>query len=144
MRTLEDIERDYEKAKAEAEPIIKAREEVVHKCNVLHKEIEDYKIKHGLFNPMSDLEKYKGRKIISIKLVEKDEDGNLSVEDMWNDEIFSVDKDGHLDYSSYNCGVMSYDEQTGKYIYFYHYHSTERDFVGYLDICFEDEECDEN
>lgn len=42
------------------------------------------------------------------------------------------------------CGIMSYDEQTGKYIYFYHYCSKERDFVGYLDICFEDEECDEN
>lgn len=140
MRTLEDIERDYEKAKAEAEPLIKARDEAVHKCNVLFEEMEDYKIQNGLYHPMSDLKNYKGRNIIHIKLVERNDDGSLESTDMWNDELFSIDENGYLDYSSYEYGVMSYDKRKGKYIYSYHYCGTERDFVGYLDICLEDEE----
>lgn len=143
-RTLEDIERDYEKAKSEAEPFINARDEAVHKCNVLLKEMEDYKIQNGLYHPMSYLKNYKGRDIIHIKLVERDKTGSLKVNDMWNDEYFSIDENGYLDYLSYERGIMDYDKRKGKYIYSYRYCETERDFVGYLDICLEDEEENEN
>lgn len=136
MRTLEDIERDYEQAKREAEPIIKAREEAVHKINLLYKEMEDYKIQHDLFNPMSDLEKYKGKEISHIKLVVRNDDGTFETKDMYNDELFKVDENGHLDYSSYNNGIMSYIENKGKYVFCYYGHETWYDFAGYLEICF--------
>lgn len=140
MRTLEDIERDLEKARKEAEPLIKAREEAVGKCNLLLKEKEQYKIDHVLFHPMSELEKHKGKKIVHIKLVEKSQDGKLCATDMWIDELFSVDSAGHLDYSSYNYGIMQYREKKQKYIYSYYGLETERDFVGYLDVEFEEED----
>lgn len=140
MRTLEDIERELEVAKKEAKPLIEARDEAVKKCNKLYQEIEDYKIQNGLYFPMSELEKYKGREISHIKLVVREENGELSTKDMYNHEMFSIDKNGHLDFSSYHFGVMNYDEKTKKYIYSYHYCPTVYDFIGYLEIEFENDE----
>lgn len=140
MRTLEDIQRDYEIAKKELELIEKEREKAVKKCNELYYEIENYKLKNGLFYPMSDLEQHKGQYVNHIKLVVKDENGELSTKDMYNDEYFKVDKNGHLDYSSYEYGIMSYDEQRKIYSYCCHYCETLYDFVGYLKADFEDDE----
>ena len=134
---------NIDKDKKEAEPLIKAIDEAVRKCNELLREIEQYRLNNGLFHPMSELEKYKGRRIICIKLVEKDEDGNLDTKDMWNDGWFSVDPAGHLNYSSYDRGIMSWDEEMGKHYFSYHHFLIYHDFVGYLDVCFEEDEEDE-
>ena len=143
MRTLEDIERDLEKAENEAKPIKKLWEEAVKKCNQLRDEAEQYKINNGLFHPMEELKNHIGKKISNIKLVEKTENGELQVNDMYNHEMFSVDKNGHLDFSSYEMGIMSWCEEERMYCYSYHYCRTYHDFVGYLDVCFEDdEECE--
>lgn len=140
MRTLEDIQKDYEIAKKELEPIEKEREKAVKKCNALYYEMENYKLKNGLFQPMSDLEQHKGEYVNHIKLVVKDENGKLSTKDMYNDEIFNIDENGRLHYSSYQYGIMGYSEKDGKYIYAYYGHETEYVFVGYLEVDFEDDE----
>ena len=140
MRTLEDIERDLKNAEIEAEPIKKLWEEAVKKCNLLRDEAEQYKINNGLFHPMEELKKHIGKEISHIKLVEKTENGELQVKDMFNYEMFSVDKNGHLHFSSYEMGVMGWDEDRIMYCYSYHYFEEYHDFIGYLDICFEDEE----
>ena len=143
MRTLEDIERDLEKAENEAKPIKKLLGEAVKKCNLLRGEAEQYKINNGLFHPMEELKNHIGKEISHIKLVEKTENGELQVNDMYNHEMFSVDKNGHLDFSSYEMGIMSWCEKKRMYCYSYHYFRTYHDFVGYLDVCFEDdEECE--
>lgn len=134
MRTIEDIERDLENAKKEAEPIIEAREKAVKKINQYYHELKQFKMDNGLYHSMSELEKYKGHTVNNIELIEKEKDGTLSSEYMYNDEIFKVDENGHLDYSSYQCGIMSYSEERGKYIYSYYGHETERNFVGFLEI----------
>lgn len=143
MRTLEDMQRDYEIAKKELEPIEKERKKALSKCNELREEMENYKLKNGLFHPMSDLEKHKDKEISSIELVERKENGELSIEYMYNHELFRVDENGHLNYSSYERGVMFYDKEKGKYIYAYHYHEMVHDFVGYLKVDFEDDESEE-
>lgn len=139
MRTLEDIERDLKNAETEAEPIKKLWEEAVKKCNQLRDEAEQYKINNGLFHPMEELRNHIGKEISHIKLVEKKSDGELKAEYMYNYEMFSVDKNGHLDFSSYEMGVMGWDEDRQMYCYFYHYCVEYHDFIGYLDVCFEDD-----
>lgn len=136
-RTIEDIQRDFELAKKELEPIEIQRNKAVKKVNHFYKELEQYKLNHGLYRPMSDLKEYIGKSIKHIELVYRDSDGKMQIEDMYNDELFKVDKEGHLDYSSYNCGVMHFNN--GKYIYQYYGHPTEYDFLGFLDIGVEDE-----
>ena len=79
MRTLEDIERDLEKAENEAKPIKKLWEESVKKCKLLRGEAEQYKINNGLFHPMEELKNHIGKEISHIKLVEKTENGELQV-----------------------------------------------------------------
>lgn len=91
---------------------------------------------------MSELAKHKGKEISHIILVERNEDGTLDTEYMYNDEMFSVDERGYLDYSSYNCGVMHYDDSINKYVEWCHYRRTEHDYVGYLEIEFEDDDED--
>lgn len=140
MRTLEDMQREYEVAKKELEPIEKEREKAVKKCNELYKEMENFKLQNGLFHKMEELEKYKGREISHIELVVRDKNGELSTKDMYNDEIFDVDENGHLHYSSYDFGIMGYEEKTKKYLYQYHYRPTYYDFVGYLEVDFYDDE----
>lgn len=140
MRTLEDIERDLEIAREERKPIYKAYEEISKKCYKLKEEATQYKLQNGLFTPMSELEKHKGKSILHFELVVRNEDGSLETKDMWNNEYFKIDENGHLDYSSYICGVMYYDSEIGKYKFDFHYHPTIYDFVGYLEIEFEEDE----
>lgn len=140
MRTLEDIERDLEIAKKEAEPIIKARDEAVRKCNALYEEAKQFKMQNGLYTPMSELEKHKGKSISHIELVVRNEDGSMETKDMWRGEILKVDKNGHLDYSDYTSGVMYFNSKIGKYEHDFHYFPTIYDFVGYLEIRFEEDE----
>lgn len=143
MRTLEDIQREYEIAKAKADPLIKAGEEAFKKCSRLYNEIKRYKIQHGMYHPMSDLLEHKGKTIENIELVMKNEDGTLETKYMYNYKTFSVDGNGRLDFSSDTMGVMFYDYKKEKYSYMYRGCETLYDFVGYLDVEFREGEEDE-
>ena len=140
MRTLEDIERDLKKAYEDAKPIFEARERAMEKINSFHKELNQFKLDNGLFNPMSDLVQHKGKYIRDIELVEKRADGTLGIKYMYGDELFKIDENGHLDYSSYNNGIMYYKESEKAYMYEFYGRGTKYDFVGYLSIEFGDED----
>ena len=137
-RTYEDIRKDLNDAKEELKPVSKEYRNLIKKVVSLKKELEKYEVNNGLFYPMSDLNKYIGKEISSIKLVERKNDGTLEVEEIINDEMFSVDKNGHLNFSSYESGVMSYDEKLEKYVEYYHCFRTVHDYIGFLKIEFED------
>ena len=139
-RTLEIMMEELRLAEEERKPLSEAIEVVNKKIKNLKAEIETYKLNNGLYHPMSELARYKGMEISHIILVEKNEDGTLDTEYMYNDEMFSVDENGYLDYSSYNCGVMHYDEKIGKYVEWCHYRRTEHDYVGFLEIELEDDD----
>ncbi len=139
-RTLDIMMEELKLVKEERKPLSEAIDVLNEKMAKLNDEIKAYKLNNGLYHPMSELENYKGREIIGITLVEKDEEGALNTEYMYNDEMFSIDENGHLDYSSYNCGVMDYDEKIGKYVEWYHHCRTEHDYVGFLEIELEDED----
>ena len=138
-RTLEIMMEELRLAKEEKKPLEAAINVVNKKIRNLDNEIERYKLNNGLYHPMSELVNYKGKTIDSILLVKRDKDGTLDTEYMFNDEIFEVDKNGYLDYSSYNGGVMDYDEKIGKYVKWYYGHATEHDYVGFLEIELEDD-----
>ena len=136
--TLEIMMEELRLAKKERKPLSKAIDVVNEKISNLENEIEKYKLDNGLYHPMSDLNKYIGKEISSITLVKKNKDGSLATKYMYNDEIFDVDKDGHLYYSSYDCGVMHYDEKINKYVKWFHFSKTEHDYVGFLEIELQD------
>lgn len=139
-RTYEDIRKDLNDAEEELKPVSKEYHNLIKKVISLKKELEKYEVNNGLFYPMSDLNKYIGKEISSIKLVERKDDGTLKVEEIINDEMFSVDKNGHLNFSSYESGVMGYDEELEKYVGYYHCFRTVHDYIGFLEIEFEDED----
>ena len=136
MRTIEEIERDLEIARKEEEPLAKALGEASNKRRKLEEELQQYKLQNGLFTPMSELENHKGESISHIELVVRNEDGSMEIKDMWGDEIFKVNENGHLDYSSYMGGVMYFNSKIEKYEHDFHYHPTIYDFVGYLEVRF--------
>lgn len=137
-RTLEDMYNDLNFATENLKPLNEAAAKIRKEISALEDEIEKYKLDHAMYYPMSDLCKYKGRTISYIDVVEKDSDGNLSVERIYNDEYFHIDSDGHLDYSSYDYGVMSYDENIDKYVKYVHYHRIEYDYVGFMELVLDD------
>lgn len=137
-RTLDVMMEELCLVKEEKKPLSEAIDVLNKKIAQLDNEIEAYKLNNGLYHPMSELENYKGREILNITLVERNEDGALETEYIYGDEMFEVDKNGHLDFSSYNCGVMSYDEKIGKYVEYFHYCREEHDYVGFLDITLRD------
>lgn len=92
--------------------------------------------------PMSNLSNYIDKDIYSIELVERNDDGSVDVVNIVSDELFYVDEQGHLVFSSYSCGVMSYDNSIRKYVKHYYGHRTEHKFVGFLSIEVEDEKED--
>lgn len=137
-RTLEIMMEELRLAKKEREPLSKAIYVVKEKIRNLENEIEKYKLDNGLYHPMSDLNKYIGKEISSITLVEKNKEGSLVTKHIYNDEILEVDKDGHLYYSSYDCGILRYDEKINKYVKWFHCSKIEHDFVGFLEIELQD------
>lgn len=104
------------------------------KVDDLNEEIEKYKLNNGMYYPMSELMNYKGKYIRSITLVEKDEDGTLDTDFMYDDDIFEVTDNGHLYYSSYNGGITQYDSDAQKYVHMYYGHPTYHDYVGFTEI----------
>lgn len=140
MRTLEDIEIELQDAKAELEPIAKAYNEACEKLSKFEDEMKRYKVKNGMYHPMEELKSHIGKEISSIKLVEKLKSGMLEVNTMYNYETFSVDRNGHLYFSSCEMGVMGWDGIRQKYCYSFHYHTTYHDFVGYFDLDFEEDD----
>lgn len=140
MRTLEEIEMDLEIARKEEEPLAKALGEASNKRRKLEDELRQYKLQNGLFMPMSELEKHKGKSISHIELVVRNEDGSLEAKDVWGGEILKVDENGHLHYSDYISGIMYFNSEIGKYEHDFHYYPTIYDFVGYLKIRFKEDE----
>lgn len=133
-RTLEDMYKDLSSAEERLKPLAEAAIIVRKEISNLEDEIEKYKLGNAMYSPMSDLCNYKGKDITYIDLVERDEDGALSVERIYNDEIFSIDQDGHLYYSSYDYGVMDYDAKINKYVEWFHFSRTEHDYVGFMEL----------
>lgn len=139
-RTLEIMMEELRLAKEERKPLSEAIEVINKKIRKLDNEIEAYKLNNGLYHPMSELANYKGKDISHIILVERDKDGALDIEYMYNDEIFEVTDNGHLYYSSYSGGITQYREEDGKYYHHYYGHSTPHEYVGFLEIELEDDE----
>ena len=139
-RTLQDIDKDIEILEKELKPIRDKAKAISSKISALKYEKEQYRLKNGLFEPMSNLLNHIGKRIISIELVERLGNGTLKVKEIYGDDIFEIDKNGHLDYSSYFGGVMDFEIETGKYVEYRHYHRIEYDFVGYLSLTLENEE----
>ena len=84
-RTLEIMMEELRLAKKEREPLSKAIYVVNKKIRNLENEIEKYKLDNGLYHPMSDLNKYIGKEISSITLVEKNKEGSLVTKNIYND-----------------------------------------------------------
>ena len=139
-RTLEMIENDLRNAEEELKPIQDAFKKACDKVDVFHDELDKYKIDNELYHPMSDLKQYAGYNIVDIKLVQRNINGNLVLNDMYCEEIFRIDDDGYLYFSSMESGIMYFDDNIGKYIWVFHGFRTEIDYIGFLEICIDDEE----
>ena len=133
-RTLEDMYKDLHSAEERLKPLDEAATIIRKEISNLEDEIEKYKLDNAMYHPMSELCNYKGNEISYIDLVEKDQFGELSVERIYNDEMFNVDPDGYLTYSSYDYGVMDYDTKINKYVWWRHFHKTEHDYVGFMEL----------
>lgn len=130
------MERTLNIMMSELEPAEKELEILEEKVKNLRYEIEDYKLNNGLYYPMSELINHKDKDIRWIKLVVREDDGTLDTDHMYCDEIFEVDENGHLYYSSFDGGVMHYDNDTNKYVHYYHGFPEYHDYVGYLEVKF--------
>ncbi len=134
------MERTLDIMVSELEPAEKELKILEEKVKNLRYEIEDYRLNNGLYHPMSELINHKGKEIRWIKLVVREDDGTLDTDFMGCDEIFNVDENGHLDYSSFSGGTMLYDNKTNKYVHYYYGCSDYYDYVGYLEIKFYEED----
>ena len=113
---LQEIETKIGVLRAELKPIDDKASEIRKKIAELKRDAEQYKLDNRLFEPMSKLKDYVGKRIEDISLVEELDDGTLRVEEIWDNEYFKIDDEGHLDYSSEWGGVMNYDHDIGKYV----------------------------
>lgn len=139
-RTLDDMLKDLELAKKELDPLLEAIKVAEHRVNDIQKEIDTYKLSNGMYHPMSELLNYKGKELNYIELVEINKSGTLSTDCIYNDEFLGIDNNGHLFYSSYDFGILEYNEEKDRYEKWYHYYCNERNYVGFMEISFSDED----
>lgn len=133
-RTLEIMEEELRLVKEERKPLSEAIDVINKKINKIEDEILRYKLNNGLYYPMSELADYTGKNVSSIELVERDEEGALDTDFIYCDEIFEVDENGHLYYSSYSGGIIKYDSDANKYVHMYYGYPEYHDYVGFLEI----------
>jgi len=126
-RTLENMVKQLKLTEEAIKPL-------AEKASRLRKEIEQYKLDNALFHPMSDLIHYAGHEIRSIELVERYEDGTLGTDYKFLDEIFEVDENGRLYFSSFDYGIIEYDDDEHKYVHMYYGYPTYYDYVGFMEI----------
>lgn len=126
-RTLENMVKQLKLTEEAIKPL-------AEKAKKLRRDIEQYKLDNALFHPMSDLIHYAGREIRSIELVERCEDGTLDTDYKFLDEIFRVDEDGRLYYSSWDYGIIEYDDNAHQYVHMYHGYPTYYDYIGFTEI----------
>ena len=134
-RTLEVMEEELKLVKSGFDTL-RAKKET------LENEIEEYKLNHGIYRPMSELINYIGKDIDSIKVVIRNEDGTLETDFLYCDEIFEVNEYGQLYYSSYSGGIIEYDNDAHKYVHMYYCHPTYYNYVGFMDLKLEDDDDD--
>lgn len=132
-RTLEMMEEELKLIKSGFDTLRTKKE-------TLENEIEEYKLSHGIYRPMSDLINYICKDVDSIKVVIRNEDGTLETDFLYCDEIFEINEYGQLYYSSYYGGIIKYDNDVHKYVHMYHYHPTYYDYVGFMDLKLEDDD----
>ena len=135
-RTLDIMMEELQRIRGKRKPIYEAVSALDKEIAKLEDEMLAFKLNHGLYHPMSELINYKGKNISSIKLVERDEEGALDTDFMYCDEIFEVDEDGHLYYSSYSGGIVEYDNDADKYVHLYYGYPEYHNYVGFLEINF--------
>lgn len=133
-RTLDIMMEELERIREERKPVYEVVSALDKEIAKLNDEILAYKLNHELYHPMSELTNYIGKNISSITLVERDEEGALDTDFMYCDEIFEVDENGHLYYSSYSGGITEYDDDDDKYVHYYYGCPEYHDYVGFLDI----------
>ena len=110
MRTLEDIENDLRTAYSELEPVKEIYNELKRKVGKIEDEKKKFILTNQMFHPMEDLIQYSGKELIFIELVRKD-GTELETECFFNDDILQIDSSGHFYYSSYENGVVRFDEK---------------------------------
>lgn len=138
-RTLDIMMEELKLAREEKEPLLKAIKIIDEKITELNDEIKTYKLNNGLYHPMSELVDYIGKHIESITLVERDKWGKLDTDCLYCEEIFEVDEHGRLYYSSYDSGIIRYDNKTHKYVHMYYGSKIYHDYVGFLEISIDED-----
>mgnify|MGYP001239259837 CR=1 FL=1 len=126
QQKLETAKSEYNTARKESDRLFKIKYDI-------EKEIE--KINFKLKKYITDLSPYNGKTLRNI--VPIDSNG----ERVWipDDESVWVENN-RLVCSSYENGLLNFDEEKQKYIHSYRYREEELDIVGFRDIIVEDED----
>ena len=98
----------------------------------------DYLIRtktYGTF-PLSD--EYKLKDVAYIEFIT--EDGKTEYWFCDNNDIFEIDGQGYPQYSGMEIGLLYWDEETQSFIYAQYGDREQRNYIGYSEIIFADEE----
>ena len=95
-----------------------------------------------MFYPLSRLADFKDKDddIEAICFVQKTKRGKFKTDWIFNDDLFRINDDGTFYYSSYDNGIIQYDEDKKRWCHDY-YHSRRYldDYVGFMKITFNNE-----
>lgn len=105
-----------------------------HEVSKLEEEFNKILLNMKRYDRIENLMNYCGKKIKSISLVERFDDGTVDITTLDYLEELCVDSNGHLEYTSEHEGYMQYEQSIGKYISTKHFISTVHNFIGFIDI----------
>ena len=139
---VQKIKDEIEKQKALVEPIKREFEAAYGKYDKLQNKLEKYRLEHRMFYPLSRLADFKDKDndVESICFVQRTKKGKFKTDWIFNDDLFTIYDDGKFHYSSYENGIIGYDEDEKRWYHDLH-HCRERldDYVGFMRITFNDE-----
>ena len=139
---LEQLKDEIAKQKALLEPVKREFEVTYSKYDKLQKKLEKYRLEHKMFYPLSRLADFKDKDddIEAICFVQKTKRGKFKTDWIFNDDLFRINDDGTFYYSSYDNGIIQYDEDKKRWCHDYcHSRRYLDDYVGFMKITFNNE-----
>ena len=135
--TIDEFDDEINKLKTQIQAINKTQlEPLYNQVKDLKNLKNKYIVENKLYKTFPLDKKYVKKWISNIVFITD----NGETEEYFDDELFLVDECGYPYYSSYENGILSYSNSDKKFIHMYHSFPTKKNFVGYIDIEFNDEE----
>ena len=116
-----------EKYQKQIKDLSKQSKSLDKKIAATERQLLKLRLDNSCWYPLCVLKNYKGHEdeIWNVSFVAEEDDGTLFIKEIFNDELLTISDDGTFEFSSFENGIIDYDEEKKRYVHHYHHYETD-------------------